>query len=399
MCLQTNLELLFQDYFELVLGADMVLLRADLFADLHRRCHLAFLAERNGKQFLLDSEGTLLYTADRIRPLFLPRQDEAILEAIGALLVALPPESSRDDRRELALQVMDQLSLPSAALMPAYLVTHGDKTGVIAPDGNYIIEPEYAQISPLAVFSQYVPNTREVGMGGMVGDAALLVCHHSATPPGRVDVFSTTGELVFLDLEAFYPNETKIITPKRNTAARLRPPRCENILCFCAECHSPETGLQERLYTTQSLFEPLRPGELRHAPLTRQSAWTHLRYPLQYTTDAAALHTFLHPYLCRVAAKMGVSEDDMIRDLDCYHHFRQIDTPILAGLFDHKLEVVFGEMSVRAHQLLRNMGVHTVRQLHALPAEALLGIAAPRLRQEIRWIKQRIARSAKEPPT
>jgi len=239
--IKRNMERFLRDYYHRVSGGDGKLIRADIFTDSVNNHYVAFLAEKEGKQVLLDGRCRALYTADAITPLFVRNQDP-----------------------------------PLEALAPAYRIRHKDKVGLISPDGNYLIEPEYTEIRGLAILHETA-----------WGHAALFVC----TDENRsVDVYSTRGEPVFCGLDSFYPCQKRITAP----APAFALPRFEEIICFCAVSEGSGGHLRRRIYPTENLFKEPSLEEERMAPLIRQPPWKYEKLSRLCKKEASFL-SFLRP--------------------------------------------------------------------------------------------------------
>lgn len=250
MDIKRNMERFLRDYYHRVSGGDGKLIRADIFTDSANNHHVAFLAEKKGKQVLLDGRCRELYTADAITPLFVRNQDP-----------------------------------PLEALAPVYRIRHKEKVGLISPDGNYLIEPEYTEIRGLAIFrgDRHGADHHETAWGR----AALFVC----TDKNRgVDVYSTWGEPVFCDLHSFYPYQKKITAP----ASGGTLPRFEETICFCAVSEGSGGHLQRTVYPTEALFKEPTLEEERMAPLIRQPPWNHEKLSRLCKKEASFL-AFLRP--------------------------------------------------------------------------------------------------------
>lgn len=392
MDFKKKFELFLSDYFAIVSRVDEKLIRADVFTDFENNYHIAFIAEGDGKQVLLGGRGEELYVADEIIPLFVQAQDEVILDAIKDFYVRVPSDTVLSEPMALTLRSMSDLSYPSAALTPSYLIRHDSMFGIISADGNYLIEPEYAQIRALPASSeyQYLSDPHEPAMGRTIGEAVCFVCTRSFAQENGVDVYAVTGECVFCDLEAFYPYQRMITTPEIPMDIKFALPRYEDILSYYAVTRCSTGDLQWNFYQTETLFKNPGFGEIRLAPLVKQAPWKHVNLKYLSENELTSLLLFLRPMANLVGAKLGVTGSEVISNMAVYTHFRKINEPIAADLFDEKLAEVFGDMTIRSYNTLRRLGVHTVRDLHKFPNEKILRIKSQVASIEICCIKRRI---------
>lgn len=397
MNLNENMNLLFGDYFLLTVKERdrwLSLQRSDVFQDENGNYTTVFFAEKGPQKLLLDHLGAELYSADQIVPLFDQEQDPTVLETIRTFYKNCPSDTVMSEQMIKALQAMSELSYPTSALAPAYLVRQGESWGVVNPNGHILIEPKYAEIKLLGVEEtfRYFSDLNEQEFGRTISDAVMYVCNFAER--NSVDVYNLAGELVFHRIQTIRPHEQKLITPTDPLMDRFAFPRYRDVLSFyvAVEEHNGEQDAWH-LYETDELFLPACDG-LRKGALVKSGHWKYVDFVDELELGKKESN-FLNAFCDVVAIQHGKTAADVINYLAVYNHWRRISTPIPIADMDKPLNIVFPDMTIRSHRLLRFKKVNTARQLGELSQEQVMRIKSPS-RNEILCLKERVDLSIKK---
>lgn len=400
MNLNENINLLFGDYFLLTAKKRdrwLSLQRSDIFQDANGNYTAVFLAEKGPQKMLLNHLGAELCSADQIVPLFTHEQDSDVLETIRIFYKNCPSDTVMSEQMIKALQAMSELSYPTSALAPAYLVRQGESWGVVNPNGHLLIEPKYAEIKLLGVEEtfRYFSDLNEQEFGRTISDAAMYVGTENFAERNSVDVYNLAGELVFHGIQTIRPHEQKLITPTDPLMDRFAFPRYRDTLSFyvAVEDHNSEQDAWH-LYQTDELFLPVSDG-LRKGALVKSGHWKFVDFVDELELGKKE-RNFLNAFCDAVANQHGKTAEDVMNCLAVYNHWRQINTPISIADLDKLLDIVFPDISVRSHRLLRFKKVNTARQLGELSLDQVMRIRSLPARNEILCLKERIDLSIKK---
>ena len=267
MDLQNALDLLFRDYFHMVSSPSQQLIQTDIFTDPDEHYYLTFLARQDGQTVLLDQNGTCLYAAEEILPLFLPEQHEGDLAS-------------------------------------AYQIRHSDQFGIIAPDGNYLIEPEYSHIKALAISHAYVQSQR-FPTGRKIGQGEMFVCSRNAPGDQSIDIYNLTGDHLFCDLSGFYPYQQHTPSAEQRFLTET--------LSFCIISKDQQGQTKSRLYQTEKLLQ-------------RQAVSPSWRYvpPAYYCRKPPErLLRCLLPMAHLLGEKCDLTGCEILHNLPLYPHLRE----------------------------------------------------------------------------
>lgn len=398
MNLNKNIDLLLADYFQLTAKKTdrwLSLQRSDIFQDANGNYTATFLAPKGPQIMLVDRFCNEVYSADQIIPLFDQEQDPTVLETIRTFYKNCPSDTVMSEQMIKALQAMSELSYPTSALAPAYLVRQGEHWGVVEPNGNILIEPKYAQIKLLGVEEtfRYFSDLNEE-FGRTISDAVMYICTEDFAERNSVDVYNLAGELVFHGIQTIRPHEQKLITPTDPLMDRFAFPRYRDTLSFyvAVEDHNSEQDAWH-LYETDELFLPAC-GGLRKGALVKSGHWKYVDFVDELELGKKESN-FLNAFCDVVANQHGKTADDVMNCLSVYNHWRQISTPIPIADLDKPLDIVFPDITVRSHRLLRFKKVNTARQLGELSQEQVMRIKSPS-RNEILCLKERVDLSIKK---
>lgn len=395
-----NMNLLFGDYFLLTVKERdrwLSLQRSDIFQDANGNYTAVFLAEKGPQKLLLDHLGAELYSADQIVPLFAHEQDSDVLETIRTFFKNCPSDTIMSEQMIKALHEMSELSYPTSALAPAYLVRQGESWGVVNPNGHTLTEPKYAEIKLIGIEEtfRYFSDLNEPDFGRTISDAVLYICTEKFAERDSVDVYNLAGELVFHRIQTIRPHEQKLITPTDPLMDRFAFPRYRDTLSFyvAVEDHNSEQDAWH-LYQTDELFLPACEG-LRKGALVKSGHWKIVNFTNELEIGKKE-YTFLEAFCNVVANQHGKTAGDLMSFLSVYNHWRQINTPIPVADLDKPLDIVFPDISVRSYRLLRFKKVNTARQLGELSLDQVMRIRSLPARNEILCLKERIDLSIKK---
>ena len=398
MNLNENVNLLCQDYFRLTTKDRWLSLqRSDIFQDANGNYTAAFLAQKGPQIMLVDRFCNEVYSADQIIPLFDQEQDPAVLETIRTFYKNCSSDTVMSEQMIKGLQAMSELSYPTSALAPAYLVRQGESWGVVNPNGHILIESKYAEIKLLGVEEtfRYFSDLNEQEFGRTISDAVMYIRTEDFAERNSVDVYNLAGELVFHGIQTIRPHEQKLITPTDPLMDRFALPSYRDTLSFyvAVEDHNSEQDAWH-LYQTDELFLPACEG-LRKGALVKSGYWKIVNFTNELEIGKKE-YTFLEAFCNVVANPCGKTAGDVVNFLAVYNHWRQINTPIPIADLDKPLDIVFPDITVRSHRLLRFRKVNTVRQLGELSLDQVMRIRSLPARNEILCLKERIDLSIKK---
>ena len=398
MNLNKNMNLLLGDYFLLTAKKRdrwLSLQRSDIFQDANGNYTAAFLAQKGPQIMLVDRFCNEVYSADQIIPLFDQEQDPAVLETIRTFYKNCPSDTVMSEQMIKALQAMSELSYPTSALAPAYLVRQGEHWGVVEPNGNILIEPKYAQIKLLGIEEtfRYFSDLHEQEFGGTTSNAVMYICTENLAGRNTVDVFNLVGDIVFQHIQTIQPYQQMLTIPTDMLMDRFAFPRYRDTLNFYVAGVGIGKQDEWQLYQTDELFVPVCKG-VRKGVLVKSGHWGFVNFA--DVEPGKKEYTFLKAFCDVVANQHGKTADDVMNCLAVYNHWRQINTPIPIADLDKPLDIVFPDITVRSYRLLCFKKVSTARQLGELSLDQIMHIRSLPARNEILCLKERIDLSIKK---
>lgn len=371
--------------------------RSDIFQDANGNYTAAFLAQKGPQIMLVDRFCNEVYSADQIIPLFDQEQDPAVLESIRTFYKNCPSDTVMSEQMIKALQAMSELSYPTSALAPAYLVRQGEHWGVVEPNGNILIEPKYAQIKLLGIEEtfRYFLDLNEPDFGRTISNAMMYICTENFAERNSVDVYNLAGELVFQRIQTIQPYQQRLTTPTDPLMDRFAFPRYRDTLNFYVAVAGRNSEQDAwHLYQTDELFLPACEG-LRKGALVKSGHWKFVDF-LDELELGKKERNFLNAFCDAVANQHGKTAEDVMNCLAVYNHWQQINMPIPIADLDKPLDIVFPDITVRSHRLLRFKKVNTARQLGELSIDQVMHIRSLPARNEILCLKERIDLSIKK---
>lgn len=203
-----------EEYVKVTMPGRM-LLSVDIFR-IRNRWQVNLLLAEPGEQVLVDGEGREIGRYERITPLCRPVPNPKTVTLVNDMLDQasvfrnrVPSEQYRD-----LMAAVEALKYTGNVLADGYLVKQNGLTGLLSPEGEWIVPMEYTSVEPFPFVEDEKRST-----------AGLYLCRLPGHGINNMNVYDLQGNLIFRGISNLYPREHSLLsgaTPELPRQKRLR---------------------------------------------------------------------------------------------------------------------------------------------------------------------------------